>query len=218
MLLLSTLALADIPPTPPPNQQFVTHTVQPEGLADHPEHVLLLFAKGDTISSYRTFSADNPSFGVEGELLRAGFSLMKRSDYVMWADQTRDEILRQRTACAERGEGCAHISRFEPSFAPPTAVVDCGMTLALSGTAAMGEPTSHTHSYRLTAAGETCTMVAAEAAPAPEPDPATPAPAPAPEPAAPSGEEAGCATVGAAPLSAVVVVAMLLGLRRRCRF
>ena len=44
---------------------------------------------------------------------------MSREDYNQWRQEVTQIIEAQREACEERGEGCPHISRFEPSYARP---------------------------------------------------------------------------------------------------
>lgn len=200
MLLLSSLALADIPPTPPPDQAFAQNTVSVAGLEAHPDFVLLLYPGGSELRNHQVFSPERSEQQLSDGLLAAGFWLMPKADHAAWSLETSAEIMRQEVACAERGEGCAHISRFSPRYAPPTGAISCGVILDAPHTVPEGEPTKLRHELTLTAASATaCALTAAQPEEAPK--------------AVPSG---GCATARGGASGAVLLSMLILGWRRRC--
>lgn len=198
MILLSTLALADIPPTPPPNEAFARHTVSVDGLAAHPDFVVMLYPGSGELSDHQVFTAEKSKQDLSEDLLRADFWLMPKADYATWSSATSAEIMRQRTVCAETGEGCAHISRFSPSYAPPTGTIPCKVTLDAPYTVPEGKPTDLQHAFSLTAASATaCTLAAVPSAEVPA-----------------AASKGGCATASGGSLGAVLGM-LMLGLRRR---
>jgi hypothetical protein len=199
MILLSAIAHADIPPTPPTNREFASNAVMVEGLEGSPDFVLLLVPAGTSISAYRAFTPERSRQDLSDRMLRADFWLMEKAAYEAWSAATSAEIMRQETACAERGEGCAHISRFVPSFSPPTQAIRCGASLDAPSTVPRGEPTSLLHTFRLTAASATACTVTADTSTPPSVSPGK-----------------GCATAGGGVSGLALPLLMLLGLRRRC--
>lgn len=141
LLALAGPARADVALEPEPGTRFVTHALRIEGLDAHPGHVVLAYDEGATLSTFRAFHAGGqPSqeLGWGGanrgpHMGAPGLHLLPRAAYEAWLAQTTATILAQETACAERGEGCMHISRFVPSFPPPAGAVSCGLGLTVQG-------------------------------------------------------------------------------------
>ncbi|MEL6342777.1 MAG: hypothetical protein AAFV53_06565 [Myxococcota bacterium] len=134
-LIALNLAHADVAPTEPPGRQFVTHALRVEGMDVHPGHVLVVYnaPQDGVIRANLAYHSEGQAQQTLGDGSRARgnhfskvrFHLMSRDRYSAWSSTTAQEIARQRTACAEKGEGCAHISRFVPRYPPPAQVVDC---------------------------------------------------------------------------------------------
>lgn len=168
LLLSSPIVRADVAPEAPSGEQFTTYGVRVEGLAAFPDVVLVLHDRGNpsTIHGYRAFSADSPEHVLASGAASRGnvFSqpdlfAMSRAEYDAWSAQTAAEIARQEEACSERGEGCPHISRFVPRFAPPTGTVACGASIAITTTAPTGGPDAHVDVFSVTtASASTCTL------------------------------------------------------------
>lgn len=224
LISLIAAAQADIAPMPPPDKQFTTYTVQVDGLDKFPDAVLVLHDKdADTIYGYRPFSAEKASHQIaNGHSSRGNtihnpdFFLMTAEAFAAWSAETNAEIARQRDACSERGEGCVHISRFVPKFAPPTGTVPCNATVNIRTTAPQGGPSEYTDVFTVTAASaEGCTLTG-PAAPAAAPS-GSHEPEAAPADPAPSAEPAGsrCAAVTAAGGAAWGLALLLAGARRR---
>lgn len=217
LISLIAAARADIAPEPPPDKQFTTYTVQVDGLDRFPGVVLVLHDKGsDTIRAYRSFTAEKSSHMIASGHRSRGNNFsnpdlfaMTAEAYAAWSAETDAEIRRQEAACADRGEGCAHISRFVPKFAPPTGAVACGADIQIRTTAPTGGPSEYTDVFTVTAASAEGCTVSGPPAPAGAKS-ATPDDAPSAE-----GAQRQCAAVTAAG-GAVWGLAMLLaGARRR---
>lgn len=150
LLLLPSTALADVAIEPPTGQIFTTHSLLIEGLLEHPDFVIVAFDgdPGSTISAHRAFGKGQASQHVlaRGDATRGGYlarpslHLLSKAAYDTWWAQTSATIEQQRTACAERGEGCVHISRFQPSFTAPTGTLPCGVSLELNTVSDAGGP------------------------------------------------------------------------------
>jgi hypothetical protein len=76
MLLLSALALADIPPSRP-----ITHSVEVRWLDGYPDEVLILA----TDHAHVRFSADNSEQELERSLLKGRFWLLTTAEYDAWS-------------------------------------------------------------------------------------------------------------------------------------
>jgi len=137
--IYSSLLYADVPPQPPANKQFVRHYIQLKDMEKHTDFSLLVFdkqSKGKTIKSIGSFTAKRskdvlianqatsmpPSFG------KPEIWLMSKTDHQAWSVELSTTILKQRQDCMN-GIGCAHISRFRPSFSAPTKVIPCNVDI-----------------------------------------------------------------------------------------
>jgi hypothetical protein len=211
MLLLSSLALADIPPDLPPGQTPAQNTVSVSGLEAHPDFVLLLYSDSTELDSHQTLSAERGELQLGDKLHQAGLWLMTQADYAVWSSATSAEISRQQTACAERGEGCSHISRFTPSYAPPATAISCGVTLDAPQFVPTGEPSLQQHAFTLSAASATaCTLTGTPSAEAVNSDrPSEDGPG--------ASLPGGCATARHGAMGATMLPMLVLGWRRRCR-
>ncbi|MCB9700073.1 MAG: hypothetical protein H6738_25015 [Alphaproteobacteria bacterium] len=132
--LWSSVALADIAPTPAVGQRFLTHSVRVTGLTEHPGFVLVAHDAGDTVGTVLAWTGDevqqlgNGASNRGPRLSHPSFRLMSREAYDAWKTASSAEVSAQREACM-RGEGCAHISRFVPKITPPTGTVDCATSI-----------------------------------------------------------------------------------------
>ena len=135
--LLIPLAIADIPPPQNPSTAPLHHELIIQGLDAHPEHVLLITPQTSNgmISTSRVLSHDTPQvFMAKGDASSSQIwqpvaQWMSRDDYDQWRLEVTQIIEEQRKACDERGEGCPHISRFEPSYSPPKTGIVCTLDL-----------------------------------------------------------------------------------------
>ena len=133
-------ALADVAPPRIPGETYVTHRVQIQNMLAHPGFSLLVYdppAQG-VIRAHLVFHAETDA---ERDLVHGGswrsaarfgtptIWLLPRKEEQKWSKATANEVARQRQACAERAEGCVHISRFSPRYAPPAGAIDCGVSL-----------------------------------------------------------------------------------------
>ena len=137
-LLMSSTAFADIPPDIPEGSEFVSHYVQIENMADHPDFTIVVYdpATEGLIRASLVFTADSDerqllvngrSWQSLADFGNPGLWLLPRDAQTEWSSATAVEIDRQREACFERGEGCVHASRFSPRFAPPEGALDCNV-------------------------------------------------------------------------------------------
>ncbi|MDG1484541.1 MAG: hypothetical protein P8R54_33450 [Myxococcota bacterium] len=210
MLLLSSLALADIPPDALPGRTLAQNTVSVAGLDAHPDVVLLLYTGSTELGSHQVLSSERAATQLSDTLLQAGFWLMTKADYSAWSVVTSAEIARQEAACSERGEGCVHISRFTPSYAPPTTAISCGVTLDAPYDVPTGEPSQRRHAFTLSAASATvCTLTATPPVEASSANPPQDVGSGASLPG-------GCATARGGAMGAILLPMMVLGWRRRC--
>lgn len=225
--LLGLGALADVSVPPPDKQRFLTHQLRIEGLDAHPDVVVVAHDRTETLSAHRAFSAGDAEqiLGIGGNRYGGSLSapalfLMARADYDAWSEAVRVEVAKQEEACADRGEGCVHASRFVPSYAPPAGTVDCKQDIGLRLTGPQDGPVAVTDVLRLVEASATsCRLEVVEqaAAPAsPEPAPDTPAAPAAPSEAGTAGAERGCTHVGSVG-PVLLGLGLLLGLGRRER-
>ena len=221
MLLLSALALADVLPIPPPQQQFISHTVKVEFQKNYEKRaVVILYPESEKISAYQAFTFENQEAILSEPLYHGKFGLMTASDFATWETQTREEIARQEAACSERGEGCDHISRFTAHFAPPTNILDCRIGLEAASSGPLGGHTAERHHFRLDIVESNhCGIMPLSTVTSggPPPPPAPVEPPPAPVESADPPTSGGCAVVGSAGAGAILL-SMVLGMRRRCRF
>lgn len=142
VLMVGLPALADVPPSIDRGKEFVEHRVGVTNMAKHPDWVLMVYdaSSNDRIRAHLTFRAGGApeTTLVNGQSWRstANFSspkvwLVPAKAADAWQKATMTEIARQRKACADRGEGCAHISRFSPKYAPPAEAVDCKASISV---------------------------------------------------------------------------------------
>ena len=221
--LLISAAWADIPPTPPAGKQFTTYSIQVDGLEGFPDAVLVAYDKDTAeLRGYEAFKAgDSKHMLVNGNNSRGQrFSkpdlyFMTAAAFAAWAEATSVAVEEQRTACDERGEGCAHISRFMPRIAPPADAVPCNASIQIRTTAPVGGATAYLDVFTVTAASAGGCTVTGPA------EPASAAPASAPSagvPPEPSAAESRCAAVTGTGSGVAWGLAMLLaGARRRRR-
>ena len=141
LLLLLPLAQADLVVPPPEDRRYITHKLRIENLESFPDRVFVVVDDGDEVRSHRAFTAEQATHELGRGGRRSGGSLgspriraMTPADYEAWRDATRETVNAQREAC-QRGEGCAHISRFSPRYAPPKAGVDCGVEIPVQTSA-----------------------------------------------------------------------------------
>lgn len=225
LILLSLSAQADVIQPPPDKERYLTHQLRIEGLDAHPDVVIVAHDRAGTISSHRAFSAGDAQQVLGrgarrdgGGLSAPALFLLPRAAHDAWSEGVRAEVARQEEACADRGEGCAHISRFTPSYAPPEGGVDCKQDITLKLTGPEDGPKEVVDVLRLVeASATTCRLEAVDqaAAPAsPGPSPTPPEAPPAPADASTAAAERGCAHVGSAG-SLLVGLGLLLGLGRR---
>ena len=212
-LALSTTALADIAIEPDPGTTFLSHSLRLEGLAEHPTSVLVVHDGGSTISAHRAYSADREA---QQTLARGGSNrgggmgapsiyLMNGIAYQAWSTATDATVSAAREACADRGEGCAHISRFVPSYAPPTGAISCGVSIDLQLSGPDGGPDEVVDVYRLAeASATTCRLdrIAQELSRDGKPVTAS---------------TGGCSALQASAASVLAGLALLLGMGRRRR-
>ncbi|MCK6505808.1 hypothetical protein L6R53_20870 [Myxococcota bacterium] len=164
---LSVPARADVALEPDPGTRFLTHALRIEGLDAHPGYVVLAYDAGAELSTWRAFHAGAPASQELGwgganrgpRMGAPGLHLLPRAAYDAWLAQTTATIQAQETACAERGEGCMHISRFVPSFPPPVGAVSCGLSLQVQGAGPEDGPDRVEEVLRLEAASDsTCSL------------------------------------------------------------
>lgn len=133
-------AQADVAPPRVPGKTYVSHLVRVDGMKKHPGFSLLIYdaPRKGLIRAYLVFDAKTPAQQtlVVGRSWRSAARfgnpkmwLLPRDQQKKWSQATAEEISRQRTACSQRGEGCSHISRFSPRFAPPEGAIDCGVAI-----------------------------------------------------------------------------------------
>jgi len=196
MLLLASLAFADVIPEVPKGQIHVEHMLQVDDLGDH---VLLALQPGADLRGYRVLTADAPLQTLgngarpRGNLSKAHLSLMTREAYDAWQLEVSAEVARQEALC-EEGIGCDHISRFTPTLEFPKAVSECGVTIDVQTRAPKGADAVRVDVYKLLD-GEGCTLLTEQA-------PGIPTPTP------------GCGHVGFAPAALGL---LLLGVAARRR-
>jgi hypothetical protein len=206
-LALSVLlpaARADVATPPPEGTRFTTHALAVSGLPDG--MVLLALDSGDPVSKVVAFESDGEKNLERGGRNRGGglgkphLVTMTADAYKAWDAAARAEVGRQQEACASRGEGCAHISRFEPRIPAPKAIVDCGVTVDLKLEAPERGPESFRQTVQVkTATAAACVLEDEGVVGLKNGEPV---------------DEGGCATAGGAA-GAAVGLAMLLGLARR---
>ena len=135
--LLITSAIADIAPPQNPSTTPLHHELIIRGLDAHPEHVLLLTPQTDNgmISTSRVLSHETPQVimakgeATSSQIWQPVAQWMTRDDYDKWRLEVTQIIEEQRKACDERGEGCPHTSRFEPSYSAPKTGIVCTLDL-----------------------------------------------------------------------------------------
>lgn len=216
LLLVATLcwpARADVALEPAAGTRFITHALRLEGLDAHPGYVVLAYDDGPELHTHRAFHSGGPATqelgwggANRGGLLSApGLHLLPRAAYDAWAASTTATVQAQETACAERGEGCMHISRFVPHYPPPAGAVSCGIRLPLQGSGPADGPDRVEEVLRLEAASDSaCTVT--RVGPAPSLD----------GQATPADAGARCDLTGSAA-SLLAGLGLLLGLGRRRR-
>lgn len=210
LLALCLPAQADVAVPPPTGKRFLTHALRVDGLEQHPGYVVVAFdgRPGSSIGTHRVFTAEAPqqdlAYGGSNRgpaLAEPGLHLMKRDAYDAWNTEQSAVVAAQRKACSERGEGCAHISRFVPSYQAPGAVVDCGHRVGLETVGLATGPDTVIDVVTLTAASDSaCTVKPVE------------------REREKDGDQVGVTGCSAAALSATSVLAglgLLLGMRRR---
>ena len=210
LLLLSIApARADIAIEPPTDQQFLTWSIRVEGLEAAPGSVVVAWETPyeGKITGYRALSAASPEAELyHGGSRRPGLAspdlyLLPTAAFETWQAATREEIDRQEAACADRGEGCMHISRFVPHFAPPTGGIDCATKAKLTESGPTNSPPTRLLTFHLDeASATTCKL----------------SPVGQEKEAAPKAT-GGCTSAGGSALSLLAGFAMLVGLSRRVR-
>jgi len=139
-VLVATGAMADVAPPIEPGKVFVENRVHVDNMAEHPDWVLLVYdapRKGEIKASlaFHAGAEKEQSLVHGGSWRSAGrFSkpklwLVAKAAWETWKKETGLLVAKQREACAQRGEGCAHISRFQPHFPPPKGAVDCNASI-----------------------------------------------------------------------------------------
>ena len=132
-------SFADVPPPIASGNEFVTHQVSVTNMSDFPDYALLVYDAGTSLQGHLTFDTDRPAKQtlIQGRNWRSRVRfrapqvwLIKRSDEATWSDMIKKSIKRQRSDC-EQGKGCAHISRFMPTYPPPEKVIDCGLQITV---------------------------------------------------------------------------------------
>ena len=120
-VLMLSVAHADLIVPPPPDTRHIVHQLQLDNVADFPDRVFLAIDADDTVHAHRVFTAQAPTqeLGRGGRSRGGGLSKpqirsLSQAEYKAWAEATGAAIRQQRAACADRGEGCVHISRFTP--------------------------------------------------------------------------------------------------------
>ena len=143
--LVPGIGMADVPPPQTPGKTYVSHAVHVENMKAHPSFSILVYdppSREGMIQAALIYHAETEAKQtlVRGRSWRsmARFGapkiwLMPREAQRAWSEVTAKEVSKQRQACAERGEGCAHISRFSPRFAPPKGAIDCGVSIEVYG-------------------------------------------------------------------------------------
>lgn len=209
MLLLASLASADIIQDAPSGQIHINHVLRIEGLEAHPDVVLLALEEGaeGALHAYRTYTAENNQRELATGASRrqgmatASFHLMTQADYEAWEKATSEDVERQRKLC-EEGIGCVHESRFEPTMKAPTTRTSCGLEVSTQVSAPTGSPETRTDVYKIVEASATaCSLepVSVEVA-----KPAVPVPTP------------GCSHLNLVS-GALGGLLLLLGVRRRAQ-
>lgn len=212
MLLLLGLASADLLIPAEMGQVHITHSVRIEGLT--PGFVVVAFdgTPGSEVGTHRAFTVDHPELVIANGGNSRGASLGAPALYAMtveahteWDTARAAEVGRQEQACLN-GEGCAHISRFVPSYATPTAVIPCGLSLEPTGSAPEGSPVERTDVFTATVTAEACTVT--PLAPPESPSGAAPGTT-----AGATVESADCSTASG-PVSVLLGLGLLLLARR----
>ena len=171
ILCLSAPALADVAPPLARGMEFLVHRVVVENMAEHPKWSLVVYDRPSSgkIRAHLVFNADTKkeqhlvsgrSWREKARFRSPRVWLVPRETAQAWSKVTKAEIMRQRAAC-QRGEGCAHISRFQPKYAAPDAAVDCGVAIKVTSKRKVdrsGKPIV-LHTYRLTKASATACML-----------------------------------------------------------
>ena len=135
VLLWVPFSHADLIMEPPDGTQHLRHTLEVKGLPAG--RVLVFAADGKEIPGVVAFEADgerelgsgHSRFHILGSKPRL-WSLTT-ADYAAWKQQAATLTAEQEAACADRGEGCVHISRFQPRLPPPSPAVSCGQPVRL---------------------------------------------------------------------------------------
>lgn len=133
---------ADVVSPPATGKTYVTHKIKIENIKKHPGFSLLIHdaPTGGKIRASLVFSAKaaavqmlvrGGSWRSEARFGRPKIWLLPHEQERKWSKMTAEEISRQRTACADHGKGCAHISRFSPRYSPPKGAIDCGVTITV---------------------------------------------------------------------------------------
>lgn len=147
-LLSLSLAHADVAVPPPRGERFVNHDLVVEGMDAHPDVVLVVLDAGPTVSAYRSFQkgGERRQTLARGNRSRGGgmsaptVKMMTRPAFEAWQKEARATVDAQREACAQRGEGCAHISRFVPRYPAPKDALECGFLIDLVTSGPEGGP------------------------------------------------------------------------------
>lgn len=223
-LLTLSIAHADVAIPPPDGKRFMDHDLVVEGLEAHPDAVLVVMDRGETVTAYRSFAAgkDTRQTLAKGNRRRGGgmsaptIRLMMRPAFEAWQAEARAAVDAQREACAERGEGCAHISRFVGKYPAPQGAIDCGLSLDLVTSGPQDGPNKTVDTIALEAASATrCTVVSKgrhherDGKRTDAPPPATPA-ADGDAPSSP-----GCSALGGVASVGVGLALLGLAMRRR---
>jgi hypothetical protein len=167
LFTLATAARADIAAEPPMGMQFLSHSARVEGLAAHPGYVVLAYDRGDPVSAVVAWTPEGEAvqqlaYGGNnrgGGLSAPAVHLMSTAAYAEWRAKATAAVEVQRKACAERGEGCMHISRFVPSLPAPQGAIDCKLAITLETTGSAAGPDALVQVLELTEASATTCVV-----------------------------------------------------------
>lgn len=221
LLSLAAPARADVAIEAPSGQRYVRYGLRIEGLDAFPEAVILAADPGQEIHAYRAFHAGGETAwdlsggggrdrGMGGPALR----LTSAATYESWSTTTNALIEAQRQACDERGEGCAHISRFVAHFPPPAGTVDCGVQVQPVVQGPAEGPDHVVDVYKLVeASATTCRLEKVGQEQSRDGKPITAKAAPTSSQGAPHSGR--CSTLAGSAASVLAGLGLLLGLTRR---
>ena len=218
MLWLS-LAFADLLVPAPEGKVYVTHSVRIEGVPEG--KVLLVFdgPPGGEVEAMRVYTTTQTQHVVArgsqnrgGSLGEPGVWMMALEDYTPWNTARSEDVAKQEAACMN-GEGCAHISRFVPTWTMPEALISCNHTLELQTQAAAGEPEERLDVFAATVTDDACSLQAVEATPEEVPGTEPSKTDPPAEQGAVTEERVECGP-GVGPISALMGGLLLLLARR----